>query len=157
MFDTRYRAHKSVTSIAGDREKVTYSSRVDKEGRVVLEPSGKEDFYGYIQSHRDSVDIYKIMERFTAGDPTALSRAQGFYADITDAPSNFAEMLNLVQTGREAFDSMPASVKEQFDNSFEKWLVTSGSADWLEKMQLPDFTKSKMSTPESQTPVPEGE
>lgn len=157
MFDTRYRAHKSVTSVPGEREKVTYTSRVDKEGRIVLEPSGKEDVYGYIQSFRDSVDIHKIMERFTAGDPTALSRAQGFYADITDAPSNFAEMLNLVQAGREAFDSMPAAVKEQFDNSFEKWLVTSGSADWLQKMQLPDETKSKMPTPEPPAPVSEGE
>lgn len=157
QFDTRYRPQVRKISEPGTIEKLTYSPRFDKEGRLVLEPTGRENTYEYIQSFKDSVDIHKIMERFQAGDPTALQRAQGFYADLSGVPETYADMLNLVSAGREAFDSMPAETKEKFGNSFERWLSTAGTAEWLQIMQLGDETQSKMSTPEAEPPAPEGE
>ena len=43
----------------------------------------------YIQSHRDSVDLSKIIDMVSkTGDTSFLNRRQGFYGDISDIPTN---------------------------------------------------------------------
>ena len=46
----------------------------------------------HIQSFADDVDIYKILEKFAAtGDESIINRNVGFYADISNIPTNFNE------------------------------------------------------------------
>ena len=37
---------------------------------------------------------------------------------------------------REKFNALPIEIKQKFENSFEVWASTSGTADWIEKMGL---------------------
>ena len=44
-------------------------------------------------------------------------------------------MLNLIKKGESDFLSLPVDVRAKFDHSFEKWLVSFGTKDWLLNMQ----------------------
>ena len=102
MFDTQYTPHERIVANSGSPVKVLYRGKYDANGRVVLEKSGEENLYDYIQSFRDSVDLNVILARFSNGEVDALSKAQGFYADVTDFPKNMAEALNRInQTEQE--------------------------------------------------------
>lgn len=59
---------------------------------------------------------------------------QGVYADVTELPKNYAELLNSVIKGREAFDSLPIEVKEKFGQDFNRFAATIGTQEWYEKL-----------------------
>lgn len=91
--------------------RVLYTSKVADDGNIELIPSGTENLYDFIQSHRDSVDIHVILQRFANGDTTALSRAQGNYGDFTNLPSTYAELLNTMIAGENYFNSLPLEIR----------------------------------------------
>lgn len=112
-----------------------YSSRITDTGEVELIPSGTEDIYAAIQSHKDSCDIGLMLSRFANGDPTALSRVQGTYGDFTSMPSTYADMLNAVIAGEDYFNSLPVDVRAKFDHSLEKFIVAMDDMpDFLSKL-----------------------
>lgn len=148
---TQYDPHPRVEANAGSPVRTVYGGRYDANGRVVLEEKGTEDLYGYIQSFKDSVDINVILARFSNGDSEALSRAQGFYADVTDFPTNMADALNRINECEEMFKSLPLEVRQKFDCSFEQFLSQSGSDDWLEKMGM--VAHSVVDAPQVDAPV----
>ena len=135
-FDTQYTPHDRVAACVGSPVRTLYGGRYDANGRVVLEEKGRENLYDYIQSFRDSVDLNVILARFSNGDTEALSKAQGFYADVTDFPKTMADALNRINECEEMFKSLPLEVRQKFDCSFEQFLSQSGSEDWLEKMGM---------------------
>lgn len=135
-FPTQYTKHERVHAHLGSPVRTLYGGRYDANGRVVLEEKGKENLYDYIQSFRDSVDLNVILARFSNGDTEALSKAQGFYADVTDFPKTMADALNRINECEEMFKSLPLEVRQKFDCSFEQFLSQSGSEDWLEKMGM---------------------
>ena len=134
MFDTQFTPHDRIVANAGSPVKVLYRGKYDANGRVVLEKSGEENLYDYIQSFRDSVDLNVILARFSNGEVDALSKAQGFYADVTDFPKNMAEALNRINLAEEMFKALPLETRQKFDCSFEQFLAQSGTEDWLSKM-----------------------
>lgn len=136
MFPTQYSEHERVHCSPGSPVRELYNGRYDANGRVVLEKSGEENLYQYIQSFKDSVDLNVILARFTNGEVDALSKAQGFYADVTDFPHNMADALNRINDCQRMFDALPLDVRQKFDCSFEQFLSQSGSADWLDKMGI---------------------
>ena len=154
MFDTQYTPHNRIAANPGSPVKVLYGGKYDANGRVVLEKKGEENLYDYIQSFRDSVDLNVILARFSNGDVEALNKAQGFYADVTDFPSNMAEALNRINQAEEMFNSLPLATRQKFDCSFEQFLAQSGTEDWMSKM---GFEISKPVETETTTPQVEPE
>ena len=150
-FKTQYSPRERIHPCAGSRVKQLYAGRYDANGRVVLEEKGTEDLYAYIQSFADSVDINVILARFSNGDTEALSRAQGFYADVTDFPTNMADALNRINECEEMFRSLPLEVRQKFDCSFEQFLSQSGTNDWLEKMGMVEHSVAE--APQVDAPV----
>ena len=153
MFDTQYSPRERIHSCSGSRVKQLYAGRYDANGRVVLEEKGTEDLYAYIQSFADSVDINVILARFANGDTEALSRAQGFYADVTEFPSNMSDALNSINKAEEMFKALPLEVRQRFDCSFEQFLSQSGSEEWLQKMGI--TSDPVESDSESETVLPD--
>ena len=152
MFDTQYSPRERIHPCAGSRVKQLFVGRYDPNGRVVLEEKGTEDLYAYIQSFADSVDINVILARFANGDTDALSRAQGFYADVTDFPPNMADALNRINQAEEMFKSLPLEVRQRFDCSFEQFLSQSGTEDWLSKMGMSAAQPVETETPAQTVP-----
>lgn len=133
QFDERERLPQN----PGSGERILYTSQLREDGQIELTPSGKEDLYASIQSHRDSVDIHILLARYRNGDADALSRVQGAYGDFTEMPGSYAELLNALIKGESYFNSLPVEVKEKFGHSFENFMVSMDDmSGFLEKLGL---------------------
>lgn len=133
-FENQYRDHKRFLTGVGSREKITYEARYNAKGQLELNEKGKEDWYGYIQSYKDSVDIHVLLERFQRGDVDVLNRVQGFYGDITGYPSTFADALNIVRSSEEFFNSLPVEERAKYNHSFSEFLAAFDSPDTLARL-----------------------
>lgn len=137
MFKTQYSPDRPrPKSVPGSGVKTLYSPEFDKQGRMTLVESGKEDLYGYIQSHRDSVDIKVLLTRYQNGDVSALTRAQAFYMDTTGMPKSYSEFLNRMHEGRNHFDRFPAEVRARFNNDFNQFLAAMDSPDFVSMLSV---------------------
>lgn len=169
-FRTQYEDRAPVYQEPGSPIKLVYSPRYDESGVLDLAVTGKENIYDFIQSHKESTDIHVLLTRFANGETDILSRMQGFYADVSDMPKTYAEVLNAVIVGEETFARLPVEVKQRFDNSFAVWLSSMDSPDFASRMgvtppadqlapsTVQDFTSRTPPSPEasaiSQTPPP---
>lgn len=130
--------------IAGDRTRVVsnpgapikevFSGKYDKYGTVIVDKVGEQNLYDYIQSFADSVDINLLLAKFVNGDTSALNQRNGAYLDITQFPTNYAELLNTVIAGQNMFDELPIEVKRKFDNDVNQFISTIGTDDWFNKL-----------------------
>ncbi len=146
MFKTKFDAHARVLQNPGTPVKVNYAPRYDAHGVLDLEAVGQTDLYAYIQSHADSCDIHVILDRFANGETDVLSQMQGFYADCSDMPKTYAEVLNSVIAGEHAFAGLPAEVKQRFGNSFAQWLASFDKPDFGAKMGFDTGTMADVMT-----------
>ena len=135
-FKTQYDARDRIFSDPGSPEHITYAGHYDEKGRVVLEESGRENLYDYIQSYAESCDIHVLMKRYANGDVDALSQKQGFYGDFLDFPKTYAEALNHMNEMERQFMALPVETREKFGNSFTEFLAASGEADFLERLGI---------------------
>uniref|UniRef100_A0AAU8AV11 Internal scaffolding protein n=1 Tax=Dulem virus 151 TaxID=3145628 RepID=A0AAU8AV11_9VIRU len=136
-FETRYRKPRRFEANLGTPIKQLYQAEYDKDGTLNLIESGRENLYDYIQSHKDSVDIHVLLQRYKNGDISALTRAQGTFGDFTEMPTSYAELLNNLIRGEAYFNELPVEVRARFDHSFQKWLISAGSDDWMQAMGMP--------------------
>lgn len=134
QFESQFRDHKRFLTGVGSREKITYEARYNSKGQLELHEKGKEDWYGYIQSHKDSVDIHVLLDRFRRGDVDVLNRVQGFYGDITSMPSTFADALNIVRSSEEFFNSLPVEERAKFNHNFSEFLASFDTPDNLARL-----------------------
>ena len=119
-----------------------------------LEVVGKRDTYGLIQAERDGVDLKHLIQRFTAGDVTALDRARGFYADISEMPTNIFEAAAQVDHARYIFDQLTADMKARFGGSFEMFLKAASDPSSLDSVIGaidPEYTRQKAAAAQAAT------
>lgn len=127
MFRTAAQAiedHPRVNINPGDPDKVLYSPSFDSFGHMELKEVGKESLYQFIQSHKESTDIRVILARFTAGDTTALAKRQMFYADLTEFPTTYADVVNTMHGAEDYFTHLPVEVRAKFGHDFNKFLAS---------------------------------
>ena len=135
-FKTQYDARDRIFSDPGSPEHITYAGHYDEKGRVVLEESGRENIYDFIQSHAESCDIHVLMKRYQNGDVDALSQKQGFYGDFLDFPKTYAEALNHMNEMERQFMALPVETREKFGNSFTEFLAASAEPDFLDRLGI---------------------
>lgn len=136
QFKTQYDARDRIFSDPGSPEHITYAGHYDEKGRVVLEESGRENIYDFIQSHAESCDIHVLMKRYQNGDFDALSQKQGFYGDFLDFPKTYAEALNHMNEMERQFMALPVEIREKFGNSFTEFLAASAEPDFLDRLGI---------------------
>ncbi len=116
---------------SGDEYHIVYSSVIKDDGTIDLVPSARDRIQDYINSFVPQTDMHYILAQLKNGNTTVINRRPMMYGDFTDAPKSYAQALQMVIDGRATFDALPLSVRNKFDNSFEKWFATAGSPDWL--------------------------
>lgn len=114
----------------GRTEKPTYTANED--GLPV--ESGTVNIYDEIQSHRQSVELSTLLQRYAQGDVTALNQIEGVYADVVDMPSTYAELFNRVRDAENSFNALPDEVRVLFDNSPVSFWQSIGTPDFAEKI-----------------------
>lgn len=154
MFRTIYSNIERVKANSGDRVKIEYQLRVTDSGKTLVE-TGKTDLYEYIQSHADSVDIHKILERCAMMDDySLLNRMPSQFMDVSEMPKNLAEAYAAVKDAENFFDRMPVNIKEKYDNNFVTFLQDLGSEHF--NTTVSDFLDSMKPKPDVDiTPVPD--
>jgi len=76
-----------------------------------------------IQSMKKECDINRILERFEkTGILTHKNEHQGRYGDFSNVPGDFHAAVNQVKRAQLMFDSLPSSIREQFNNDPGKFL-----------------------------------
>lgn len=116
-------------SNSGSRIVDKYGFEKDLEsGADVFKKIGCYNLYDQIQAYKDSVDLNKIIERFMlTGDPNELMVKQGFYADVTQYPQSYAELLNLIRQAKEDFSALDPGIRSAFNNDPEQFISAIGT------------------------------
>lgn len=124
---------------SGSRFKKEYHGEVQADGSILLVEDRVIDTQELIEKDAIGADLPSIIQRALSGDVSVFRSDEGFYGDITNLPTSYAEVLNTVNNAKREFYNLPIEVREKFDSDFEKWFATTGSDDWLSKM---GFVKS---------------
>lgn len=159
MFRTPYNLVREKTRVyinAGNPVKDEYMLRV-VDGIPDLELTGNSSLYDYIQSHADSVDIHKILERCAmANDYSILNRMPASFMDTTEMPKNLAEAYTMIQDAKNLFDRMPLDVKNAYNNNYLEFIQSLGSekcnkvvGEYVEKIKNMDVKKEEVKSDES--------
>lgn len=156
MFRTKYDEAKPVFSNVGSNIKKVYQYRETKEGEELVE-IGETDIYKYIQSHADSVDIHKILERCAMiEDYGLLNKVPGIYADITEMPKSLAEAYDQIQNAKDLFNRMPVDIKEKYNNNFVEFISGLGDTkfnsiveEYVKKLAVKDAPMEEVKVNES--------
>ena len=143
-------------SCAGNRTEPHYVERYTETGHPYLVKDGETDVYAIIQSHKEECDINLMLQRYL-WDGTMVSRIlrDESYIGTSNIPTSIHEMFNYMNSQREKFDALPVAIKQKFDNSFEVWASTSGTADWIEKMGLNEKPEVNLKKEEPENGKPE--
>ena len=104
-----------------DKFAVVFTSRGGKH----LEKVGDTNQYQMIQSHRDSCDLHKILERcMSTGDLSALQKMQGVFTDLTGYPADsraFYDVMHKAKFIYEGLDTKVKSLYPTFDSFLENF------------------------------------
>lgn len=126
----------------GRVEKPTYTANED--GLPV--ESGTVNIYDEIQSHRQSVELSTLLQRYAQGDVTALNKIQGVYADVVDMPSTYSELFERVRDAENSFNALPEDVRVLFDNSPVSFWQSIGTPEFATKIGQLDAKGKKNSS-----------
>ena len=126
----------------GRVEKPTYTANED--GLPV--ESGIVNLYDEIQSHRQSVELSTLLQRYAQGDVTALNQIEGVYADVVDMPSTYSELFNRVRDAENSFNALPDDVRALFDNSPVSFWQSIGTPEFATKISELDSKAKKNSS-----------
>lgn len=125
-FRTQYDRFR-VQCEAGSPLKASRVGKVNKNGIVEVIETGTDNLYNEIQSHADSCDLNILLARFANGDTSALNQRVGQYLDVTGMPTSYAEAFEMTQNAADMFASLPADIKNAYDNNLGKFVSDIGS------------------------------
>lgn len=132
LFDNKYtRMGKRYYAECGSRIAPVYTLAATEKGVIELEITGQKDLYSEIQSHADSVDIKSILLRYEHGETEVLKQRNGTYVDITELPTSFAGILQLVISAENEFAALPLEIRKEYNYNASEYIADIGSERWM--------------------------
>ena len=127
---TPYSPAQRFTTCEGNPIVKTYV--LGDDGQLV--ENGFINIYDDIQSHRESVELSTLLQRYMNGDETALNAQPAVFLDTTDYPKNYAEMFDRVNEAVNSFGELPSELRNLFNNNPTEFWSSLGSAEFMEKI-----------------------
>lgn len=118
-----YTTRDPQVTCSGNARKPLWSPVYGDDGQLFLECTGYIDTDQEIASYREQTDMAYIIGRINAGDTSVLPDPAALFADVTELPNTPIGMINFLDGLRRQFDALPAETREQFDNSFSRFLA----------------------------------
>lgn len=115
-----------------------YIEKIDKNGHSYLVAGDVVPFYENIQKYKDECDVYKVLERYEAGDPVVVNRLNaqgGSFGDFSDLPTDILDIKNKLQSAEKLFNNLTLEEREACDNNVNVFLAN------LTKGVLPESLK----------------
>lgn len=113
----------------------TYGKKVLDNGTIKVVETGKTNIYEKIQASKDETLVYNILDRFNAGDVSALQQRKGQYGDFTQAPKSLVEAQQALIDAENYFYSLPIEVRKEFNHSVNEFLHSAGNGKLAERHQ----------------------
>lgn len=126
----------SFVTCAGEIDRILYDAKVLPDGRIEIQPAGKENIQDKIESYRDQTDMSYIIKQIALGNNDVLVKSVGQYGDFTQMPKTMAEAMQLQIDAEKEFYKLSPEIRNRFENDFRQWLVSAGSPEWIEKMDI---------------------
>lgn len=121
----------------GSRYRPIYTSEIMDDGTIELVQTGVEDLQEIYNSQRDTCEVSVLVQRYLAGDESALQRANPMFLDLLGAPQSLMEAYQIQHRAEQAFASLPVEIREKFDHDFGKFLAGAGTPEWYEALKMP--------------------
>lgn len=130
IFDRRISVSNPGSAMVDD-----FVSIYDEDGKRKVVKNGQYSLWDEIQSYRESCDLKMILKRYQqTGDESLLERRKGVYADVTNMPKTYAEVLNLTNAAEQLFASLDKDKKLIFNNNPDEFLASIGTDRFNEVM-----------------------
>ena len=114
-----------VFSEAGSPIDYEWKLDITKDGREVLVHGREINIYDEIQSHAESVDINVILDRYANGEILDLKMRDAMYADVTEMPTNLADVLRKNIAAQNYFNALPLEERAKFDYDYGVFLASA--------------------------------
>lgn len=116
-FRSAYSEKKQHFSKIGSPEYTEVRVRRSPDGNISAEYGKKHDRQAEINSYKGACDVKKMIQRFEAGDQTALMRnPNGVFADLSALPRNIHEAHKLSSDVNALYESMGDDIKARYQN-----------------------------------------
>lgn len=149
---TPYSPAQRFTTCEGNPIVKTYV--LGDDGQLV--ENGFLNIYDDIQSHRESVELSTLLQRYMNGDETALNARPGMFLDTTEYPTNYAELFDRVHEAVNTFGELPRELRDLFNNNAAEFWTSLGSAEFMEKITKYSTETTKNSGSNSSQPFDGG-
>ena len=133
-FYTMYDKPKTIAHPKCSKTRPVYQESLDENGHKSLKKIGESNTYEKIQSFKDETLIYNILNRFAAGDETAINKVKGMYGDFTEMPNTLMEAQNQLIAAENAFNQLPIDVRAEFNHSYEQFVAAATKGDATERI-----------------------
>lgn len=112
-----------------------FKLKVMEDGSKDLVCVGEYNFYDEIQSHKDSVDINNILDRYARGDISVLNRVASVYGDFTSMPTTLGELSQRILDANDLFNNLDVDVRREFDFDAGKFFSSLGTEKFNEVVE----------------------
>lgn len=100
-----------------------YHMEEDESGSPTLVVDGQTPSYKMIQAAREGVCLTSLIEQFRrSGDTEVFNVSEGFFADVTNLPSDRLGWENMLARVSTEFEGMPLQVRAKYDHNYKKFL-----------------------------------
>lgn len=129
---------------------VSNSGNVD-EPHFVLDDKGfpvideVRNNHEFINSWRESTDLAILLQKYSAGDVSALNQKPLIYGDFSEVPNNLADWVNVKDSAELCFEALPDNIKALFKDA-KGFYESVASSDWLEKVNSLYTNESEVNT-----------
>lgn len=133
-FFSKYKRPEVTPTNPGDGFLDVFQEEVLKDGTIGLVKVGQTNVYAKIQEDAEMCDIKNILKAVAMGDLSVLRNQEPTYIDATTFPKTLMEAQNIMVKAKQEFETMPAEVKELFNNNADLYVSELGTKEFLEKM-----------------------
>lgn len=107
------------------------------------------------QSHLAKMcDVNYMIARAVQGDASVYRR--GFHGDVSDMPEDMQSFMNAIVRGREAYDALPAAVRQVYPSAEVFMTALSDPSEKERLVKLGVFKEVKAAEPLAVRVIPEG-
>lgn len=130
QFLSPYYRPQRFSSPTGTPTDERYEMKVTDTGDKELVKTGKIERYKMIQEPLESCLIENIINRYNAGDETALNKRHPQYGDFSEIP-DILDIRRIVGDSENTFNSLPIEVRNAFGHSVGRFIssIQNGTFD----------------------------
>lgn len=97
----------------------------------------------FIESWRESTDLAVLLQRYEAGDVSALNHSTPMFLDVSDCPNNLADWIRIQEEGSFIWQCLDPAVKDLFDNK-EEFFKLVGTDEFNSKLDSLNVKESEV-------------